>query len=286
MKHLVTLKSYTEKDILNIISLAQKIKRQPKKYSTKLKGKSLLMLFAKPSLRTHLSFDLAMHQLGGHSIFYDLKNSSIGKKESWKDASRVMSRYVDGIMARVYGHKILEELAHYSQVPVISGLSDFSHPCQILGDLLTIKEKFRKLRGIKLTFIGDADNNITTSLIIACPKVGIKLNIVCPKKLSPRLNGSYSLSHNPKDAKGEILYTDTYMSYQIPKSQHSRRIKLLKPFQVTRSLLKKAKFMHCLPATRGIEVTDEVMDSKQSLCYFQAENRLHIQKAILLRLLK
>lgn len=286
MKHLLSLKDYSREEILDFISLAEKIKRKPKKYSKKLQGKTLLMLFAKPSLRTHLSFDVAMYQLGGHAIFYDLSHSVLGEKESIKDFSKVTSRYVNVIMARLYEQAQLEELAKYSSVPVINGLTNFSHPCQILGDLLTIKEHFRKLDGIKLIFIGDADNNITTSLIYACPKVGIKLNIICPKELKPKIPGKYSLSFNPKDAKGDIIYTDTWYSYHVEKSQYAKRKKLLKKFQVNKKILGKAKFMHCLPASRNEEVTDEVMDSKQSLVYDQAENRLHIEKAILLKLLK
>ena len=286
MKHLLSLKDYTREEILDFISLAEKIKKRPRKYSKKLRGKTLLMLFAKPSLRTHLSFDVAMYQLGGHAIFYDLSHSVLGEKESIKDFSKVTSRYVNVIMARLYEHEQLEELAKYSSVPVINGLTNFSHPCQILGDLLTIKEHFRKLDGIKLIFIGDADNNITTSLIYACPKVGIKLNIICPKELKPKIPGKYSLSFNPKDAKGDIIYTDTWNSYHVEKSQYAKRKKLLKPFQVNKKILGNAKFMHCLPASRGEEVTDEVMDSKQSLVYDQAENRLYIEKAILLKLLK
>lgn len=286
MKHLLSLKDCSRQEILDFIKLAEKIKRKPRKYSKRLKGKTLLMLFAKPSLRTHLSFDLAMYQLGGHAIFYDLSHSVLGEKESIKDFSKVTSRYVDVIMARLYEHEQLEELAKYSSVPIINGLTNFSHPCQILGDLLTIKEHFGKLEGIKLTFIGDADNNITTSLIYACPKVGIKLNIVCPKQLKPKIFGKYSLSHNPKDAKGDLIYTDTWYSYHVEKSEYAKRRKMLKKFQVNKSLLKNAKFMHCLPASRGEEVTDEVIDSKQSLVYDEAENRLHIEKSILLRLLK
>ena len=286
MKHLLSLKNYSREEIQDFISLAEKIKRKPKKYSKKLQGKTLLMLFAKPSLRTHLSFDVAMYQLGGHAIFYDLSHSVLGEKESIKDFSKVTSRYVNVIMARLYEQAQLEELAKYSSVPVINGLTNFSHPCQILGDLLTIKEHFRKLDGIKLIFIGDADNNITTSLIYACPKVGIKLNIICPKELKPKIPGKYSLSFNPKDAKGDVIYTDTWYSYHVEKSQYAKRKKLLKPFQVNKKILGNAKFMHCLPASRGEEVTDEVMDSKQSLVYDQAENRLYIEKAILLKLLK
>ena len=286
MKHLLSLKDYTREEILDFISLAEKIKRKPRKYSKKLRGKTLLMLFAKPSLRTHLSFDVAMYQLGGHAIFYDLSHSVLGEKESIKDFSKVTSRYVNVIMARLYEHKDMEELAKFSSVPIINGLDNFSHPCQILGDLLTIKEHFGKLDRIKLIFIGDADNNITTSLIYACPKIGIKLNIICPKELKPKIPGKYSLSFNPKDAKGDVIYTDTWYSYHVEKSQYAKRKKLLKKFQVNKKILGKAKFMHCLPASRNEEVTDEVMDSKQSLVYDQAENRLHIEKAILLKLLK
>jgi len=286
MKHLLSLKDYTREEILDFISLAEKIKKRPRKYSKKLRGKTLLMLFAKPSLRTHLSFDVAMYQLGGHAIFYDLSHSVLGEKESIKDFSKVTSRYVNVIMARLYEHKDMEELAKFSSVPIINGLDNFSHPCQILGDLLTIKEHFGKLDRIKLIFIGDADNNITTSLIYACPKIGIKLNIICPKELKPKIPGKYSLSFNPKDAKGDVIYTDTWYSYHVEKSQYAKRKKLLKKFQVNKKILGKAKFMHCLPASRNEEVTDEVMDSKQSLVYDQAENRLHIEKAILLKLLK
>ncbi|MBI2105845.1 ornithine carbamoyltransferase [Candidatus Woesearchaeota archaeon] len=286
MKHLLTLKNYSEEEILDFIKLAEKIKKRPKRFSKKLSRKTLLMLFAKPSLRTHLSFDIAMYQLGGHAIFYDLSHSVLGEKESIKDFSKVTSRYVNIIMARLYEHEQLEELSRYSSVPIINGLTNFSHPCQILGDLLTIKEKFGKLNGIKLTFIGDADNNITTSLIYACPKVGIKLKIICPKQLKPKIQGKYSLSYNPADAKGDIIYTDTWYSYHVEKSQYAKRKKLLRKFQVNKKLLGNAKFMHCLPASRNEEVTDEVMDSRQSLVYDQAENRLHIEKSILLRLLK
>ena len=286
MKHLLSLKDYTREEILDFISLAEKIKKRPRKYSKKLRGKTLLMLFAKPSLRTHLSFDVAMYQLGGHAIFYDLSHSVLGEKESIKDFSKVTSRYENVIMARLYEHKDMEELAKFSSVPIINGLDNFSHPCQILGDLLTIKEHFGKLDRIKLIFIGDADNNITTSLIYACPKIGIKLNIICPKELKPKIPGKYSLSFNPKDAKGDVIYTDTWYSYHVEKSQYAKRKKLLKKFQVNKKILGKEKFMHCLPASRNEEVTDEVMDSKQSLVYDQAENRLHIEKAILLKLLK
>ena len=289
-RSLISIKDLSKQEIESIIALAVKIKKHPKKYQSKLKGKVLLMLFAKPSLRTHLSFEVAMYQLGGHPIYYSLAESVLGKKESIKDAAKVMARYVNIIMARLFEHKEMEELSKYSNVPVInhasvpviSGLDNYEHPCQVLGDLLTIKEKKKKLTGLTITYIGDGNNNVTNSLIYACDKLNIHLQIICPKQYEPRVQGNYSLSHNPEDAKGDILYTDTWFSYHVPESEHEERKKILQDYQVTKHLLKNALFMHCLPAQRGMEVTDEVMDSKQSIIYDQAENRLFIQKAILL----
>lgn len=295
MKHLLTLKDLTKKQILDIINLAQKVKKSPKKYSTKLKGKTLLMIFAKPSLRTNLSFNVGIYQLGGQAIFYSIQNSTLGRKESIKDFSKVDSRYVDVVMARLYLHKNIENLAKYSDIPVINGLTNDYHPCQILGDLLTIKERM-PLSKAKIAFIGDANNNVTNSLITACNKLGIPIIISSPNKTEFKPNKrviknlKYIYSKDPKKAVKEanIIYSDSWMSYQVPKSQHKRRVKELKPYQVNETLFnlnKKAYFMHCLPAKRGEEVTNEVMDSKRSIIYDQAENRLHAQKAILLKLL-
>ena len=294
--NLLSIADLTEKEIHDLINLGIKIKKSPNKYRKKLKNKSLLMLFAKPSLRTHLSFDLAMTQLGGHPIFYNLENSPLGKKESIKDGARVISRYVDIIMARLYEHSEMQELAQFSSVPVINGLDNLEHPAQILGDLMTIKEKLGTIENFKMAYLGDANNNITHSLMLAAWKLGFELNIACPKEkefmpLKEILDKTKTKITTINDAvkNSGIIYTDTYMSYHIPASQEKRRLKILKPFQVNSkimSLSKKALFMHCLPAKRGDEVTDEVMDSKRSIIYDQAENRLHIQKAILLRALK
>ena len=289
-RSLISLKDLSKEEILAIINLASKIKKYPSRYSNKLKGQSLLMMFAKPSLRTHLSFEVAMYQLGGHPIYYSMSDSVLGKKESIKDAARVMSRNVNIIMARLFEHKEMEELSKYSNipvinhasVPVISGLDNFEHPCQVLGDLLTIKEHKKKLENITITYIGDSNNNVTNSLIFACDKLNIKLQIICPKQMEPKVSGKYSLSHNPQDTKGDILYTDSWFSYHIPESEYESRKQILHPYQVTKQLLKNALFMHCLPAQRGMEVTDDVMDSQQAIIYDQAENRLHIEKAILL----
>ena len=298
MKHLISINDLSKKEILGIISLAEKIKKQSKKYSNSLKGKVLLMLFAKPSLRTRLSFEVAMLQLGGHAIFYDMANSPLGKKESIKDGSKVISRFCDVVMARLYDHKDMQELAKYSSVPVISGLDNFEHPCQILGDFLTIKEKFKRLNNLKITYLGDANNNVTHSLIYGCNKLGIKLIISCPnrKKFLPnkklfRKNKDYVYIRNPKKAvqKSQILYTDTWQSYHIPEKQIKSRIRKLRKYQINKklfSLNQEALFMHCLPAQRGVEVTDEVIDSDRSIVYLQAYNRLPIEQAILLRLLK
>jgi len=304
MKHLITLENYSEKEILDFINLAQKIKKSPLKYKNKLNGKILLMLFAKPSLRTHLSFDVAMYKLGGHAIFYDISNSPLGKKESIKDGAKVMSKYVDVIMARLYEHNDMVEFAKYSDVPIISGLDNLEHPCQVLGDLLTIKEKFGKLKGLKLVYLGDGNNNVTHSLLYGCSKVGINMVISCPnrKEFLPNpiilkkarkfaKKSKIEIISDPKIAlKGaDVLYTDTFMSYHIPESQKSRRLKFLMPYQVDNKLFninKKALFMHCLPASRDVEVTDEVMDSKRSIVYDQAENRIWIQMSILLKLLE
>ena len=295
-KHLLTLKDLSREELLEIIELAEKIKKNSEQYKKKLDGKNLLMIFAKPSLRTHLSFDVAMFQLGGHAIFYDLSGSTLGEKESIKDFSKVISRYVDIVMARLYEHKQIEELAEYSSIPVINGLTNAYHPCQIIGDFLTIKEKLGKLRNIKITYIGDANNNVTHSLIIGCNKLGIDIIVSCPNKKKFLPDKAYIVNYKYKYEKDlkkavkdtDIIYTDTWVSYHIPKSEEKRRIKALRNYQVNGKLFsinKKALFMHCLPAKRGEEVTDEVMDSSRSIIYDQAENRKWSEMAILLKLL-
>ncbi len=296
MKHLLSLNDWSKKEIEDTIELAIKLKKNPHKCINALSCKTLLMLFAKPSLRTHLSFDIAMYQLGGHAIFYDLSHSTLGEKESIKDFSKVISRYADVVMARLYAHKDIEELARYSDVPVVNGLTDYYHPCQALGDFMTIKEKLGKIRGVKVVYLGDANNNVTHSLILEAQRVGASLIVSSPNKKeflpNPAAIGKarYEYEKNPERAvkNADVIYTDTWMSYQIPKSQEKRRMKFLKMYQANGRLFavnKKALFMHCLPAKRGAEVTDEVMDSPRSIVYDQAENRMWSEKAILLKLL-
>ena len=295
-KDLLSINDLSKNEILEIISLAEKIKKSPRKYNSKLKNKVLLDIFEKPSLRTRLSFEVAMYQLGGHTIYYDLSNSPLGKgKESIEDTGKVVSRYIDVIMARLYSQDDLIKLAKNSSIPIISGLTDYEHPCQILGDLLTIKEKLKKLNNIKIAYFGDAENNVTHSLIFACSNLGIKLSIACPKEMQPlssvlknSRNVDVTQDVNKAIKNADIVYTDSWMSYQIPKSEHAKRVKILKKYQVNSNLMKKvpkALFMHCLPAMREEEVTSDVIDSKKSIVFDQSENRLHIQKAILLKLL-
>ena len=304
MKHLTSLIDLDSASILDLINYAAKIKKQPEDYYEALPNKIMLMIFEKPSLRTRVSFEVAMTQLGGHAIFMNTKDAPFGEKESIADTAKTSSRYCDVIMARLYKQEDIKELAKYSSVPVINGLTETFHPCQILSDLLTIKEKKGKLKGTKLSFIGDGNNNITHDLLLGCSTVGMDISVGCPKGLMPqkwivdtalkktKSSGSkIFISNNPKKAveNADVVYADTWFSYHVPKKAWKNRIKLLKPYQVNQKLMSYAKkssiFMNCLPAMRGYEQTADVIDGKQSIVFEQAENRLHMQKAIILKLL-
>jgi ornithine carbamoyltransferase len=304
MKDLTSLKYCNYKYVNELIELAGKIKTNPKKFEGKLKNKTMLMIFEKPSLRTRVSFEVAMTQLSGHAIYLDVNDSPLGKKESIEDTARASSRYVDIIMARVFEHEKIEKLAKYSKVPVINGLSDLYHPCQILSDIFTIKEKKGTFKGLKLCFMGDGNNNITHSLLLGCSMMGIGISIGCPDQFKPKMSivsrskniskktgSKVEIIKNPKEAikDADIVYADSWMSYHIPKDQFKERIKIFSPYQVNSKIMSLAKkdavFMNCLPAMRGQEQTAEVIDGKQSIVFDQAENRLHMQKAIILNLL-
>jgi len=306
MRHLLSIPDLRQREILQLIIDAKKIKRRPGVYRRRLNKKTLLMIFQAPSLRTRVSFETAMVQLGGAAINYYTEHSPWGKgKESIEDVARVISRYNDAIMARIYDHSALLSLAEHSSIPVINAMTNAGHPCQILGDLLTIVEYKRQLHGLKVAYLGDAHNNVTYSLMEAAAVMGFHLHIGCPKekayapdpyKLST-LKKVADCSHikvmdNPKKAAymADVVYTDSWMSYRIPPSQKAKRVKALKRFQVNKDIMKVAQknalFMHCLPAMRGMEVTADVMDGKQSVVFDQAENRLHMQKAILIKLIK
>ena len=306
MKHLLSLEDVSREEALGIIELAEDIKKNPEKYRGAMKDKTLLMIFEKPSLRTRVSFEVGMTQMGGHGIYYDIATSPLGKKETIEDTGKVVSRYCDIIMARLFSFEQTKKLAENSSIPVIDALSDYSHPCQILGDLLTIKEHKGKLEGLTLTYMGDSNNNVTFSHMYGGPLAGVNIKVGCPdsaefkppqkvidtaKKLAKKHGTTVEVLHNAEEAvKGaDVVYTDSWMSYHIQKEEQERRKGELMPFQVNSELMKHAKpdaiFMNCLPAMRGMEQTAEVIDGKQSVVFDEAENRLHIQKAIMLRLL-
>ena len=263
-----------------------------------LEGRSIGLLFQKPSTRTRISFDIAAYQLGAHPLYLGWNELQLGRGETIADTARVLSRYLDGIVARVNSHKDLEELAAYSDSPVINALSDLSHPAQIMADLMTIYEKLGRLKGVKITFVGDGTDNVLNSLMIAASKLGMVLMIASPKELYPnRELLGYSLStaeetggfidviEDPVEAVrgADVVYTDVWVSMgQEEKAEEKEAI--LRNYQVNASLMRhasRALFMHCLPAHRGEEVTDDVIDGPMSIVWDQAENRLHAQKAIL-----
>jgi len=297
-KDLLTLDELSDGEIKKIIDLAIKLKKNNRRGKDKplLNNKTLAMIFEKPSTRTRISFDTGMYQLGGHSIYLSSNELQLSRGESLEDTAKTMSRYVDLIMARVYDHKTLEILSKNASVPVINGLSDSFHPCQILADLMTIKEKKKKLKGLKIAWIGDG-NNVCNSLIYGCAKTKIKITIATPNGFEPDMNivrkckkyTDVTITNEPtlavKDA--DIVMTDTFVSIHTKNPEQSR--KFLPKFQVNSSLMKKAKnnalFMHCLPAKRTHEVSEDVIDGPQSIVWDQAENRLHVQKALMLALL-
>lgn len=306
MKDLLSLEDLSRKELLGFIELAEDVKAHPEKYREAMKNRTLLMIFEKPSLRTRVSFETGMTQMGGHGIYYNTATSPLGKKETIEDMARVISRYVDIAMARLFSFEQTKKLAENASIPVIDALSDYSHPCQILGDLLTIKEKKGKLDGLTLTYMGDSKNNVTYSLMYGCPIAGLNIKVGCPEKeeykpankvietaqkLAEKHGTKLTVTHDPIEAvkNADVVYTDSWMSYHIPQEEKERRAKDLMPYQVNSELMKHAKqdavFMNCLPAMRGMEQTKEVIDGLQSIVFDQAENRLHIQKAIILRLL-
>lgn len=263
-----------------------------------LSGKKLGMLFEKPSTRTRISFEVAMYELGGYALYLSSRDLQLRRGETIGDTARVLSRYLDGIMARVYSHKDLVDLAKFASIPVINGLSDKFHPCQILGDLFTIREKKGKLKGLKLAYVGDG-NNVCHSLMLGGAKMGMRVFVVSPVELRPdeeitrwaiedakRYGGEIVLTDDPvegvKDA--DIIYTDVWVSMG-QEGEEEKKKAILKKYQVNRELVKYARkdfiFMHCLPAHRGEEVTDEIIDGENSVVFDQAENRLHVEKGIL-----
>jgi len=300
---LLSLYDFTKEEIEEFLKSGEtlKIKSKIGENSPVLAGKKLGLIFEKPSTRTRVSFEVAMYELGGHAIYLSSNELQLKRGETIADTARVLSRYLDGIMARVFFHKDIVELAKFADIPVINGLSDMFHPCQVLGDLLTIKEKKGRLDGIRLTFLGDG-NNVCHSLMLGGVKMGMQIVISTPKEYMPDKEVINWVKEEEKKYKGEVLfiedpfeaikgsdvvYTDVWVSMGQEDSETKKRI--LSPYQVNEKIVKNAKkdfiFMHCLPAHRGEEVVDEVIDSENSVVFDQAENRLHIQKGILSLLL-
>lgn len=304
MRHFLTLADYTGQEIRQMLALAQDLKTEWKDAGNAplLQGKVLAMVFQKPSLRTRVSFDMAMRHLGGDALYLSPNEIGLSKRESIKDVSRVLSGYVDCIMARVFAHAHVVELAEHATVPVINGLSDFNHPCQAMADGLTILERFGELEGVNLTYVGDG-NNVAVSLLFLCAKTGMNFAIASPEGFELRADavrasepmaaesgGSIRMLRDPREAAqdAQVIYTDTWVSMG-QEEDTARREAAFPPYQVNADLVsladKAAIVMHCLPAHRGQEITDEVADGPQSLIFPQAENRLHAQKAILVSLL-
>ena len=299
-KSLASLYDLTREEIDQIFKTSELLKLQSLRGQDHplLKGKTLAMIFEKPSTRTRVSFEVGMWQLGGYALYLSSSDLQLGRGETIGDTAKVLSRYVQGIMARVFAHQTILDLVKYSRVPVINGLSDFSHPCQGLADLFTVYEKKGRLEGLKFAYVGDG-NNVSHSLLYGCSKMGVNITVGCPKGYEPdpkvvdhskeeakRTGCEVKVIHDPKEAvKGaDVIYTDVWASMGKEK-EREERIKVLKPYQVNPQLVRGAKedyiFMHCLPAHRGEEVVDEVADSKNSVIFDQAENRMHTQKAVM-----
>ena len=304
-RDLISILDLSSDEIVKILLSAKELKER-KRIKDTLKGKVLGMVFHKPSTRTRVSFEVAMYQLGGYGLFLNAQDLQLSRGETIRDMAKTLSRYLDGIVVRAYSHQDVVELAKESTVPVINGLSDLLHPCQVLADIFTIAEKKGKLShlsskalsGIEVAFVGDG-NNVANSWINGVARLGMKLVISTPPgyepdkkileeglKLAKATGADIRVLHEPGEAvkKADVIYTDVWVSMGMEK-EREERLKVFKPYQVNERLIGKAKkdvlVMHCLPAHRGEEITDEVLDGPNSIVFDQAENRLHVQKAIL-----
>lgn len=304
MDNFLTIDDFSREEVETLLDLAANLKREYFEDSNQplLRGKTLAMIFQKPSLRTRVSFEMAVHHLGGDALYLSPQEIALGKRESVSDVARVLSGYVDGIMARVFAHEHVLELAEHASVPVINGLSDYNHPCQALADIFTIMELRPQLQGLKMAFIGDG-NNVATSLLLICARLGMHFTIAAPegyeldvavtargRELAAESGADIQQLRDPAEAvaQADIIYTDVWTSMGQEEESEQRRQVFL-PYQVNRQLLAKAKpdvlVMHDLPARRGEEITDAVADGPHSIIFPQAHNRLHAQKAILAQLM-
>ena len=300
MKHLLKLGDLTSEEIVEILNLADQLKYEKKNgiEHKHLKGKSLGMIFEKSSTRTRVSFEVGMYELGGNPMFLSSNDLQIGRGEPVEDTARVLSRFVDGIMIRTFAQKEVEDLAKYGSIPIINGLTDYAHPCQVLADLLTIREHKGKLAGLKLCFIGDG-NNMANSLIVGCIKCGMAVSIACPKGYEPdseimawaKETGDFLCTDNIEEAVAgaDVVYTDVWASMG-QEGEAEERKKIFANFQVNEQFMALANdgamVLHCLPAHRGEEITAETFEKHADEIFDEAENRLHAQKAVLVMLMK
>jgi ornithine carbamoyltransferase len=302
-KHLLSLRDYAREDIEEIFDLAAKVKAEPRAYATALAGKSLAMIFQKPSTRTRVSFEVGMFQLGGHALFLGANDIQLGRGETIPDTAKVLSRFVDGIMARVFAHQDILDLAKHGSVPVINGLSDLLHPCQALADYFTLLERRGSLERLKIAYVGDG-NNVCHELMIGAAKLGMSFAAACPNGYEPNQLVVKSVArdaqksrapvpvvtNDPMAAVGgaDVVYTDVWTSMG-QEAEAEARVQAFEGYMVSPAMMAAAHpdaiFMHCLPAHRGEEVAAEVMDGPQSVVFDEAENRLHTQKAVLMLLL-
>src|SRR5208282_2061960 len=302
-KDFLSIRDFSPQQIRHFLHVACQVKANPKAYAKALKGKTLAMIFEKPSLRTRVTFDVGIEELGGHPLYLSPAEISLGKRESVYDVARNLERMVQGIMIRTFAHEIVVEMARCASIPVINGLTDYSHPCQAMADYLTMLEVKGRIAGLKIAYIGDG-NNVAHSLMFAGAQLGAHVWIATPPGFEPNLDatswarlccsetgGSITITNDPGAAAlaADVIYTDVWASMGQEAEAEKRR-KIFLPYQVNGTLFGLAKpdalFLHCLPAHRGDEVTNEVIDSPRSVVFQEAENRLHAQKAIMLELMK
>jgi ornithine carbamoyltransferase len=296
--HLLTDFDLNKAQIMEILDISSEIKTNPMKYHYTLKGKTLVMLFELPSLRTRISFEAGMNRLGGHAIFYSIEKGNFTRSETLEDGIKNLNEYADAIMARVLKQEAIERIGAAATIPTINGMTEIYHPCQNLADLLTIKEKKERLKDLKIVYVGDGGCNTANSTMIGCSSVGMDVTVVCPE--NPKYSPSNNILNKIKDhsgskitvshdlingvAEADVVYTDVWVSAGM-EEEIKERMKAFPPYQVNMELINQTKedsiVMHCLPAHRGYEITSEVMDSERSVVFHQAGNRMHAQNGLL-----
>jgi ornithine carbamoyltransferase len=301
-KHFISMNDTSPAEVAALLDLTAQIKAEPRRFATALQGRVLAMIFEKPSLRTRATFEVGMLQMGGHALYLTNAEIGLGKREAVKDVARNLSRWVDGIMARTFAHETVVELAKYATIPVINGLTNLLHPCQALADIFTLREQKGRLAGLKLAYVGDG-NNVAHSLMLAGARTGLHVTVICHPSYKPdaRITGlaeraavktgaQIQVTNDLEEGlrRADAVYADVFASMGF-ESEREERLRALMPYQVSAAVMKLAEkdavFMHCLPAHRGEEVTEEVLEGPQSVVFDQAENRLHAQKALLVTLM-